>query len=108
MRFNRSFVSGFLATSGDFGPPSPPCFGSHGAGAGGFCVLSGIPNITDLQARTQLVRGQKGFGKLNTEGRAMQPEWSVVGSGRAGARILPTTFGSQRVVGFALLRDLNP
>jgi hypothetical protein len=60
MRFNRSFVSGFLATSGDFGPSPPPCFGSHGAGAGGFCVLSGMLNITDLRARTQLIR-KKGW-----------------------------------------------
>jgi hypothetical protein len=78
MRFNRSFVSGFLATSGDFGPPSPPCFGSHGAGAGGFCVLSGILNITDLRARTQLARRQKGFLRVRLRGgkRILRPRWN--------------------------------
>jgi hypothetical protein len=44
MRFKRSLVSG-LETSGERGPSPPPCFGSHGAGAGGFCVLSGISRL---------------------------------------------------------------
>jgi hypothetical protein len=68
MRFNRSFVSGFLATSGDFGPSPPPCFGSHGAGAGGFCVLSGMLNITDLRARTQLIRQKRWELELKKNG----------------------------------------
>jgi hypothetical protein len=49
MRFKRSLVSGF-ETSGERGPSPPPCFGSHGAGAGGFCVLSGILDFTSLAA----------------------------------------------------------
>jgi hypothetical protein len=54
MRFNRSLVSGF-ETSGDRGPSPSPCFGSQGAGVGGFCVLSGIRNTTDFRDRKQIM-----------------------------------------------------
>jgi hypothetical protein len=47
-------VSGF-ETSGDRGPSPSPCFGSQGAGVGGFCVLSGMTNITDFRDRKQIM-----------------------------------------------------
>jgi hypothetical protein len=56
MRSRMPFVCG-LETSGERGPsPLSPFFGSHGAGAGGFCVLSftGMADTTDFQFGKQI------------------------------------------------------
>jgi len=60
MRSRMPFVCG-LETSGERGPPPPsPFFGSHGAGVGGFCVLSftGMANTTDFQFGKQIKAGE--------------------------------------------------
>jgi hypothetical protein len=58
-------VSGF-DTSGERGPSPSPCFGSHGAGVGGFCVLSGMLNTTDFQIGKQIkLSNLSGFSGLS-------------------------------------------
>jgi len=58
MRFRMPLVSG-VGTLGERGP-SPPSsfFGSHGAGVGGFCVLSGMANTTNFQFGKQIKGGE--------------------------------------------------
>jgi hypothetical protein len=72
MRFNKSLVSGF-ETSGDRGPSPSPCFGSQGAGVGGFCVLSGMTDSTDFCDRKQIMIA-KVAKALGSDSLFAQPE----------------------------------
>jgi hypothetical protein len=85
MRSSSFFVGGF-ETSGERGPPPSPCFGSHGAGVGGFCVLSGMANTTDFEFGKQ-IKAVKASGFLlagrffgSDESLARLPHSRVTGS----------------------------
>jgi hypothetical protein len=79
MRSSSFFVGGF-ETSGERGPPPSPFFGSHGAGVGGFCVLSGMANTTDFEVGKQ-IKAVKASGFLLT-GRF--PEAAEFSEGKSG------------------------